>query len=64
MMRSTGCSTRKSCRSCAATTLLASARRCRIAVTELNERNLTRSARKVDELIEDVDQTGSFRFWR
>ena len=32
--------------------------------TELNERNLTRSARKVDELIEDVDQTGSFRFWR
>ena len=34
---------------------------CRAA---LNERNLTRSTRKVDELIEDVDQTGSFRFWR
>ena len=30
----------------------------------LKERNLTRSTRKVDELIEDVDQTGSFRFWR
>ena len=34
---------------------------CRAA---LNERNLTRSTRKVDELIEDMDQTGSFRFWR
>ena len=34
---------------------------CRAA---LNERNLTRSTRKVDELIEDVEQTGSFRFWR
>ena len=32
--------------------------------TALKERNLTRSARKVEELIEDVDQTGSFRFWR
>ena len=32
--------------------------------TALNESNLTRSARKVDELIEDVEQTGSFRFWR
>ncbi len=32
--------------------------------TALNELNLTRSARKVAELIEDVDQTGSFRFWR
>jgi 5-methylcytosine-specific restriction protein B len=32
--------------------------------TALKERNLTRSTRKVDELIEDVDQTGSFRFWR
>ena len=32
--------------------------------TVLNERPLTRSARKVEELIEDVDQTGSFRFWR
>ena len=32
--------------------------------TVLNERTLTRSARKVKELIEDVDQTGSFRFWR
>ncbi len=32
--------------------------------TALNERDLTRSARKVAELIEDVDQTGSFRFWR
>ena len=32
--------------------------------TALNESNLTRSSRKVDELIEDVDQTGSFRFWR
>ena len=32
--------------------------------TALNERILTRSARKVEELIEDVDQTGSFRFWR
>ena len=30
----------------------------------LKERILTRSARKVDEFIEDVDQTGSFRFWR
>ena len=30
----------------------------------LKERNLTRSAQKVDELIEDVKQTGSFRFWR
>ena len=32
--------------------------------TVLNERTLTRSARKVEELIEDVEQTGSFRFWR
>ena len=32
--------------------------------TALNERNLSRSTRKVDELIEDVEQTGSFRFWR
>ena len=32
--------------------------------TALNESNLTRSARKVDELVEDVEQTGSFRFWR
>ena len=32
--------------------------------TALNESNLTCSARKVDELIEDVEQTGSFRFWR
>jgi hypothetical protein len=32
--------------------------------TALNVRNLSRSTRKVDELIEDVDQTGSFRFWR
>ena len=32
--------------------------------TALKDRNLTRSTRKVDELIEDVDQTGSFRFWR
>ena len=32
--------------------------------TALKESNLTRSARKVDELIEDVEQTGSFRFWR
>ena len=32
--------------------------------TALNESNLTRSAQKVDELIEDVEQTGSFRFWR
>ena len=32
--------------------------------TALNKRNLTRSTQKVDELIEDVDQTGSFRFWR
>ena len=30
----------------------------------LKERNLTRSARKVDELIADLEQTGSFRFWR
>ncbi|MCY4373394.1 MAG: hypothetical protein OXC31_06425 [Spirochaetaceae bacterium] len=34
---------------------------CRAA---LNERNLTRSIRKVEELIEDMAQTGSFRFWR
>ncbi len=34
---------------------------CRIA---LNELKLTRSAWKVGELIEDVEQTGSFRFWR
>ena len=27
-------------------------------------RNLTDSARKVEELIEDVKQTGTFRFWR
>ncbi len=32
--------------------------------TALNGSNLTRSVRKVDELIEDVKQTGSFRFWR
>ena len=32
---------------------------CRIALNDL-----ARSARKVDELIEDVEQTGSFRFWR
>ena len=32
--------------------------------TALNERNLTRSIRKVEELIEDMAQTGSFRFWR
>ena len=32
--------------------------------TALNERNLSRSTRKVDELTEDVEQTGSFRFWR
>ena len=32
--------------------------------TAMNESNLTRSSRKVDELIEDVEQTGSFRFWR
>lgn len=32
--------------------------------TALNESNLTRSAQKVGELIEDVEQTGSFRFWR
>ena len=32
--------------------------------TALNESNLTRSVRKVGELIEDLEQTGSFRFWR
>ena len=32
--------------------------------TVLNERILTRCTRKVDELIKDVGQTGSFRFWR
>lgn len=32
--------------------------------TALNESNLTRSSRKVGELIKDVEQTGSFRFWR
>ena len=32
---------------------------CRVALNDL-----ARSARKVDELIEDVEQTGSFRFWR
>ena len=32
--------------------------------TALNEQKLDRSAQKVKELIEDVDQTGSFRFWR
>ena len=30
----------------------------------LKERNLTRCAGKVSELIEDLNETGSFRFWR
>ena len=30
----------------------------------LNERNLTRCAGKVTELIQDLSDTGSFRFWR
>ena len=43
-------------------------RRCRDALekckTVLTERNLTRCAGKVDELIHDLNETGSFRFWR
>ena len=31
---------------------------------ELDERGLQRSRRKVAELIEDLNETGSFRFWR
>ena len=30
----------------------------------LNDAELEKSARKVEELIEDLDETGSFRFWR
>ena len=32
--------------------------------TVLKERNLTRCADKVDDLIQDLNETGSFRFWR
>ena len=43
-------------------------RRCRDALekcrTVLTERNLTRCAGKVDELLQDLNHTGSFRFWR
>ena len=43
-------------------------RRCRDALekckTVLTERNLTRCAGKVNELIHDLNETGSFRFWR
>ena len=43
-------------------------RRCRDALekckTVLTARNLTRCARKVDELVQDLNETGSFRFWR
>lgn len=43
-------------------------RRCRDALekckTVLTERNLTRCAGKVDELVQDLNETGSFRFWR
>ena len=35
--------------------------RCR---RELDERGLRQSHRKVAELIEDLDETGSFRYWR
>ena len=42
--------------------------RCRAALERcqkvLNERNLTRCAGKVTELIQDLNETGSFRFWR
>lgn len=42
--------------------------RCRDALekcrTVLTERNLKKCAGKVDELIQDLNETGSFRFWR
>jgi len=31
---------------------------------DLTERQMTRCAAKVSDLIEDLNETGSFRFWR